>query len=369
MWLGVLWLFLPFAVLVFINIWLEFDEQKRQRVIDEANRGRKDNLYKDSFLLKYNLPFNSKHQILMEQPKNEDKKAAAFTPFNDFFNEDKFRFYIQHENEILYSFYEDYKKYLRSLKTTGESKIYKDKLKDERWIKLSESIKKRDHYRCQHCFNILKLDNINDIYKIVDFEEVANNVIDIYNQLMRGEIEFETYQMLSVENYATYIKKHNIWLMLMIERGRNILEDAYLNEYRVSYSVISGTKYDSNNEYVYCLKNTLPMRYKAKNGVILHTNKILIERNMNIITSNDLFLYHRIDYCNKSFCDFTGRATLFFNWYAITFPLYNFKFIEPLNVHHKQYAENGNPWDVDEKHLITLCKSCHILEHQNTNNG
>lgn len=32
-----------------------------------------------------------------------------------------------------------------------------------------------------------------------------------------------------------------------------------------------------------------------------------------------------------------------------------------LHVHHKKY-EKGDPWDIDNKHLITLCFSCHEIE-------
>jgi hypothetical protein len=30
-----------------------------------------------------------------------------------------------------------------------------------------------------------------------------------------------------------------------------------------------------------------------------------------------------------------------------------------LNVHHKRYAKNGDPWGVELKDLVTLCEHCH----------
>lgn len=30
-----------------------------------------------------------------------------------------------------------------------------------------------------------------------------------------------------------------------------------------------------------------------------------------------------------------------------------------LAVHHKEYAKSGNPWDVDNSKLITVCEQCH----------
>src|SRR5205085_12374091 len=35
-----------------------------------------------------------------------------------------------------------------------------------------------------------------------------------------------------------------------------------------------------------------------------------------------------------------------------------------LNVHHLYYAESGNPWDVHESALLTLCETCHERETQ-----
>lgn len=32
----------------------------------------------------------------------------------------------------------------------------------------------------------------------------------------------------------------------------------------------------------------------------------------------------------------------------------------PLQVHHLEYSRNGNPWDVEDKHLTTLCDHCHL---------
>ena len=34
-----------------------------------------------------------------------------------------------------------------------------------------------------------------------------------------------------------------------------------------------------------------------------------------------------------------------------------------LHVHHLHYAESGNPWDVKNKDLVTLCKHCHTRRH------
>ena len=34
-----------------------------------------------------------------------------------------------------------------------------------------------------------------------------------------------------------------------------------------------------------------------------------------------------------------------------------------LQVHHLKYIDGRNPWEYNQKHLITLCASCHKKEH------
>jgi hypothetical protein len=38
------------------------------------------------------------------------------------------------------------------------------------------------------------------------------------------------------------------------------------------------------------------------------------------------------------------------------------KIDQPLNVHHKLYIDGKEPWETDDKYLITLCDECHALE-------
>lgn len=35
-----------------------------------------------------------------------------------------------------------------------------------------------------------------------------------------------------------------------------------------------------------------------------------------------------------------------------------------LNVHHKKYDFNKNPWDYNDSNLITLCENCHKEKHK-----
>jgi hypothetical protein len=40
---------------------------------------------------------------------------------------------------------------------------------------------------------------------------------------------------------------------------------------------------------------------------------------------------------------------------------------KPLNVHHSFYIKNKNPWDYDDRILVTICESCHKNLKNNTN--
>ena len=38
---------------------------------------------------------------------------------------------------------------------------------------------------------------------------------------------------------------------------------------------------------------------------------------------------------------------------------------KPLNVHHKEYFKNKEPWDYSFLQLAVLCEDCHKIEHEN----
>lgn len=39
-----------------------------------------------------------------------------------------------------------------------------------------------------------------------------------------------------------------------------------------------------------------------------------------------------------------------------------------LHVHHKKYQHGKEPWEYDDKWLVTLCEDCHTFETENFNN-
>ena len=122
-------------------------------------------------------------------------------------NIDKYNFYITNEEKILSYFYERCNREdLGILRTTGENSLYKKKLRDKRWIEKREKIRKRDRYRCQYCHNIYVLKDINELYEIVDFEEIASCVIDVYKQIQKNEIKFE----VDKEEYNKDVEENHV---------------------------------------------------------------------------------------------------------------------------------------------------------------
>lgn len=51
---------------------------------------------------------------------------------------------------------------------------------------------------------------------------------------------------------------------------------------------------------------------------------------------------------------------------TITLEFHNSWLVLPiLQVHHKRYIENRDAWEYDDSDLVTLCKECHLLIHEN----
>lgn len=279
-------------------------------------------------------------------------------------NIDKYNFYITNEEKILSYFYERCNREdLGILRTTGENSLYKKKLRDKRWIEKREKIRKRDRYRCQYCHNIYVLKDINELYEIVDFEEIASCVIDVYKQIQKNEIKFEVDKDLRFNQESYYIPKYNLWMNYFYEDLSRlpILYQSMLPARKMQ--ILSDVKCSTKDTYEYYLKSLKSsLRYKRKGKKTGFIDSILIEHDDRIKTSHKFFLCQNIERDNRF--AYQGRARIFIDGYSIIFPLYEIKLFNTLEVHHKRYPRSKNPWDVDDADLITLCSKCHKLEHQ-----
>lgn len=253
-----------------------------------------------------------------------------------------------------------------SIITTGENEYYKKLLQDNRWIQKSNRRKEMDHYICQNCHNTIKLDNINEISKYVDFPEVANIVISVFNQensLQQNNaenLEEQSYNIYKIKEKTDYIPKYNIYLnryhlglFSFCQHWRTIALASTI--YIISSKNLSDNDIDSVSfKSIKCA----PFKTKTKQGY--SNNDTIFVQYMESNTTNDIiyltFCFNYItgvDY-NK------GIGMLTKNNFAIIFPLYRLNCSDNLEVHHKKYSRSHLPWDVKYEDLITLCHSCHM---------
>lgn len=261
------------------------------------------------------------------------------------------------------------------VRTTGEDKFYKELLRDNRWSDKSEKIRRRDHEVCQNCYNTQKLENLDDLYGIVDFDEVADEVIDIFRHLSDYINDMDVVKDIVDGGVTHYIPLYNLYyrevkLLTNIipvytdDKNRSSVVGLRISDYKIptKYLIIS-TFDDMNNvsiktfSYQICVTKD-SFRYKRQNDEIGFSNKVQLQYLKGNNTNGKYFL----TYCFglSLFCEYWGQAMLSCDEYAVIFPLYKLKSTEQLEVHHKKYSSTHIPWDVCDEDLITLCHSCHM---------
>lgn len=246
--------------------------------------------------------------------------------------------------------------------TTGESEFYKEKLQDHRWIEKRNKIKQRDKYVCQHCLNIKSLSFLDELDKFMnDYSEKDGSKIA---QVVKQE-------------FKHYIERN-------INRNGDcavIFKRKWIPKYQLyQYSLYNQLDYTLGNiknfcGYLYSNKEITPelisMRhitltekipFKKKEG-FGETQSLLVTYSPESTTCGQLLL-RALFPLEVYGLEYNGVGQLSLDEYSIFFPLYNLnRFKETLEVHHTGYPQSGLPWDVDDKHLITLCHSCHMKEH------
>ena len=253
--------------------------------------------------------------------------------------------------------------------TSGENEYYKELLLDSKWIQKRDNRKRIDHYVCQNCYNTIKLDNIDEISKYVDFPEVADIVISVFNkenslqQNNAENLERQSYNIHKIEEGTNYIPKHDVYLtkyhldlgLLGFEthwtRIKALAETIYVISYQNSSdNDISAISFKS----IKCK----PFKTKTKNGY-KDCDTIFIQYMKGNTTNDAIYLTYCFGYITG--VDYNqGLAMLTKNDFAIIFPLFKLNSSETLEVHHKKYSRSHLPWDVKDEDLITLCHSCHM---------
>ncbi len=250
------------------------------------------------------------------------------------------------------------KEIVKCVYTKGENEYYKGLLQNEKWKRKSELIKKRDIY-CQHCFDLIRLAKVGDIMNYVDFPEIGNIIIDIFQRK-------EFFKDYSCErfNIDKRIEGVNVDLCILkfYPNYDNEETDNYLFRPVKDGEILSATPlYNVSELEGFVLeKETREYTYKMKdkNGTKKYVD---IEYFPDISTEGRIYLRHRFSYSRS---DGYGQGIISQDGFSVIFPLYNLNnYIDPLEVHHKAYREGKNPWESPDDELIALCSSCHKKEH------
>lgn len=122
-----------------------------------------------------------------------------------------------------------------SVVTTGESELYKEKLNDPRWKEVRDKIKKRDHWSCQHCFNTKKMDSLDKLFDYVDFPEVAEAVIDVFNHIGEYDDVMDSWEnFLYEEECSHFIPNFQLYIH-SVDRDLPIVYACYMGWPKIKF--------------------------------------------------------------------------------------------------------------------------------------
>ena len=256
-----------------------------------------------------------------------------------------------------------------SVITSGENEYYKELLLDSKWIQKRDNRKRIDHYVCQNCYNTIKLNDINEVSKYVDFPEVADIVISAFNKensLQQNddksleEQSLDGYKLYKVKEMTKYIPKYNIYLNNYHLGLFSCSQDWKTIALAGHINIISSKNLSDNDVNWVGFKSIKckPFKIKTKNEY-KDCDTIFIQYMKGNTTNDAIYLTYCFGYITG--VDYNqGVAMLTKNDFAIIFPLYKLNSPETLEVHHKKYSRSHLPWDVKDEDLITLCHSCHM---------
>lgn len=250
--------------------------------------------------------------------------------------------------------------------TTGESEFYKEKLQDYRWIEKRDKIKQRDKYVCQHCLNIKSLSSLDELDKYMDdySKEKGSKIAESIKYIfMERDKYIDKSRYENIKTKCHEIPEEKKW----ISKYQLYQHFAYYGDLYACYSGSGyGYVYSEDITFKAVIKQciTLPEQipFKKKEG-FGETQSLLVTYSPEATTCGQLLL-RALFPLEVYGLEYNGVGQLSLDEYSIFFPLYNLnRFKETLEVHHTGYPQSGLPWDVDDKHLITLCHSCHMKEH------
>lgn len=264
--------------------------------------------------------------------------------------------------------------------TGTENEVYQEKLQDPNWKNKSKEIKQRDGFKCQHCSStgdeLIELEFIDEIEDYVDFPVVAEIVKGIFNnkdiyikefELIRLNENFECIDNvfeLAPPSFLSRQKRYdefNIIQSRVVDKKGNWL----CNENNNRTEILTKEEVDLSSFWG-IQKEIEVSNYTFKKKESTDTcNLIMIEYFPIGNTKGKIYLRSAFKYIKMKY---PGQCILTIDGFSIIYPLYALNFSK-LNVHHKAYYDDLEPWDDRINHeLITLCKKCHTAAHRAVGN-
>jgi len=270
---------------------------------------------------------------------------------------------------------------IRYALTGRENEVYKEKLQDPLWKNKSKEIKKRDGFKCQQCSSsgddLIELENIDDIKYYVDFPEVAEIVKTVFNNRKKYIEEIEQIWVAQndsdqndlnhflhasscLPNEKTeYYAEYEIFKIPVIWKHYSIWDFKYFEREFLVKNNVEIPYFIGNSQNI----EVSEFRYKTKEPSNI-CNKVSIEYFPTGNTNGKIYVRGGFEYSNLKY---PGQGILTIDGFSIVYPLYKLSY-NKLNVHHKAYYEDLEPWDSRIDHeLITLCKKCHTEAHKAVN--
>lgn len=255
--------------------------------------------------------------------------------------------------------------------TTGESQIYKEKLKDQRWLNIKDEVLRRDKYVCQQCKNciddITQLTNLSELLPYTEFStELYTYLCDIFAQRDKLIESYTINNSVSIINKESVLKTYNDHLHVVIYSRIEEIDIWGMNRNKRAYTQIISSNNSNCDDLKWLYSDWLGNQTFYKNNSIKYQS-VFINYYPDISTDNKYYL--KFNY-GRAYAPFNGQWSLHKDGFVISFDGYN-KFTHNnlrLNVHHRAYSNTGNPWDCNLSDLITLCYKCHIAEHERLEN-
>lgn len=258
--------------------------------------------------------------------------------------------------------------------THGESAFYKEKLNDQRWIDIRNSVLSRDKYVCQHCHNciddIVMLKNLSELLPYTEYNQSLYNFIsDVFSKNDDLISKFTTNKPAAQINKENILKTYNdnlkVYIYSKIEKSDKLGLFGYGNK-RAHTQIISSDEKDVNNlkwQHSDWLSN---YNFYNNNNQLKFQNAFI--NYYPDVQTNQVY-YLKFNY-GHAYAPFNGQWSLHKDGFVVSFD--GSKKLKHknlgLNVHHKIYSNTGNPWDCKLDDLVTLCRKCHIAEHERVEN-